>query len=305
LHSSQISSLKLTVTTASPVSKCVFHNLAIRGGADSESDSESDFEYDDGDLSDDEEYFDGAVGDEGNEDSFKEATLVQRIMISWNKSAPLTKAFISLSVFITVVCQITNKNQWPAALQLDWKKATAGFQFWRFLTPFFHFGPLGVNYILTAQFVWTYMNDLEKIGCKEPHDFAIMCVIGGAALIALYGAMGWDPAGLGHNLACFLVYVWSRVHEGQSVLLFDFFEMKAVLMPWFFALQPMIMEGMIPYPDILGILIGHAYYYLKTKKLLVAPAFIKSIFQHPILKSKYLVFEEEFGGGGLADNELQ
>lgn len=70
--------------------------------------------------------------------------------------------------------------------------------------------------------------------------------------------------------------------------------MKAELLPWFFSAQTLILEGEIPFADILGIGIGHLYYYLTKHKMLVAPEAIKNIFTNPALQARYLQFKGDF-----------
>ena len=56
-------------------------------------------------------------------------------------------------------------------------------------------------------------------------------------MVAGYSMMGLSPRFLGHNLSTFLVYVWSRYHEGLEVNMFELFNTRAELLPWFFLAQ--------------------------------------------------------------------
>jgi hypothetical protein len=113
----------------------------------------------------------------------------------------------------------------------------------------------------------------------------------------------------------------------------DLFVTKSELLPWFFCLQTLVLEGELPIADFLGIVVGHLYHYLSKRKLLgtritlllrihslthslthlltyslthlltyslthsfplVAPAFIKDIFNSENLKTIYAKFAEDF-----------
>lgn len=40
-------------------------------------------------------------------------------------------------------------------------------QIWRPLTSFLYFGQFGLNYLLSAHFMWTYMAHLEKLKVRN------------------------------------------------------------------------------------------------------------------------------------------
>ena len=73
---------------------------------------------------------------------------------------------------------VFNENQWPTLFLLDWKPTILKLQFWRLFTPFLYLGPLGLNFVLTAHFTWTYMSQLEKLHYREPHTFVMLLAFG-------------------------------------------------------------------------------------------------------------------------------
>ena len=96
-------------------------------------------------------------------------------------------------------------------------------------TGFLYYGPFGLSYLLTIHFVWTYMGTLEKLQFAEPWDFLVMLLFGAASLLAGVGIGGGNARFLGHNLSCFLVYIWARTYEGQEVAVMEFFTIRAEL----------------------------------------------------------------------------
>ena len=98
-------------------------------------------------------------------------------------------------------------------------------------TGFLYYGPFGLSYLLTIHFVWTYMGTLEKLQFAEPWDFLVMLLFGAASLLAGVGIGGGNARFLGHNLSCFLVYIWARTYEGQEVAVMEFFTIRAELLP--------------------------------------------------------------------------
>lgn len=57
------------------------------------------------------------------------------------------------------------------------------------------------------------------------------------------------------------------------------------LLPWFFLGQTFLLEGQPPTLDLLGIAVGHVYFYAEAEGRLKAPGWLKGMY-------------EEGGGGG-------
>jgi Derlin-2/3 len=253
--------------------------LSVRGGArhadDSDEEDVDDEDSDDDvlfDLDDDE---DGAFGDDGtaggmDDRDFAEDNTLDRAAEAWRKTPPLTKGYLGASVAATVFGYVFNQNQFPSVLLLDWKKVLTG-QVWRLFTSFLNFGPLGLGYVMTAHFVWTYMATLERLNHNKPYDFWIMIMFGQLSMVVGYPLLKLSPGFLGHNLSTFLVYIWSRYHEGIQVSMFDLFTARAEMLPWFFLAQTFLLEGELPVLDFLGIVFGHIYHHCKTVGILRAP----------------------------------
>jgi hypothetical protein len=242
--------------------------LSTRGGAiDSDNEGESDEEEEEFDVLDQDDF-------DMVDDDFAEDSTLDRMIASWKTTPPLTKAYLSASFVATMVGYLTNKNQFPKILTLEWKLTFQKLQLWRPFTAFLNFGPFGLGYVMTAHFVWTYMSTLERLNHHRPYDFWIMILFGCASMVAGYGFFQLEPRFLGHNLSTFLVYVWSRYHEGLEVNMFQLFNTRAELLPWFFLVQTFLLEGEIPLLDFLGIVFGHIYHHCKTVNILRTPDFV-------------------------------
>jgi hypothetical protein len=72
-----------------------------------------------------------------------------------------------------------------------------------------------------------------------------MLLFGGFALISLYSLLGISTKFLGHNLATYLVYIWSRVFEGSDVNFMDILTLKSEMLPWFFCAQTFLLVGAV------------------------------------------------------------
>ena len=250
--------------------------LHTRGGASAavDSDDESDDDEDDAYLLDD---FDDE--DDLAESDFAEDNTLERMVDAFAKTPPLTKLYLTCSAAATLYGYVCNNNQFPKFLSLEWGPTLTRLQLWRPLTAFFNFGPFGLGYLMTAHFVWTYMSTLERLSHKGPYDFWIMILFGQLSMVLGYPLLKLSPRFLGHNLSTFLVYIWARYHEGLEVNLFELFNTRAELLPWFFLAQTFLLEGEPPVLDFLGICFGHLYHYCKTVGILRAPPALVAWYQ--------------------------
>ena len=244
-----------------------------------------------------EDLFDGDDDDDDDiDDNQQQSQMINSISDLWVKTPPITQAYVGSSIALTLAVFVLNKNVWPEILNLNWGSVVGKFQFWRPFTGFLFFGPLGLNYVLTIQFVWTYMAQLEKLNYNKPEEFFMMLLFGAVTLILGYQGLGFSTQFLGHNLSTFLVYIWARTFEGTDVNVMDLFCLKAELLPWFFCAQTYLLEGEIPYADILGIVVGHLYHYifLEKKMKTIVPSIVKDFFSSETMRKKYVRFKDDF-----------
>ena len=276
-----------------------------RGGAleSDASDDESDEESLDDDDNDDGVTFD--FGDDMAESDFAEDNTFDRIIAAWKRTPPLTKSYLTASAAATIYGRVFCNNDFPKILLLDWNKVLTRLQIWRPFTSFLNFGPFGLGFVMTAQFVWVYMSTLERLNHSHPYDFWIMIVFGQLAMVfgypifnKLVPGFNLNPRYLGHNLSTFLVYIWSRYHEGIEVNMFELFNTRAELLPWFFLAQTFLLEGEPPILDFLGIVFGHIYHHCKTVGILRAPAALADWYEESEsakrIREKYKTISSDF-----------
>lgn len=212
------------------------------------------------------------------------------LLAPWGSTPPVTKLFVGLSFVITSLAAMFNGNEWPQELQFDVERTLQNAEIWRPLTSFLYLGPMGINYLLTLQFVWMYMAQLEKLLFQAPAEYIVMLLFGGLSLIGSYMVLDLPTRFLGHNLSTYLVYIWSKIFEGQDVNLMDLFTLKAEYLPWFFAAQTLLLEGEIPLMDVLGIGIGYVYHIVKDRTTALqwpTQLLAKYVFDQPWMKTIY------------------
>jgi len=285
----------LLLNKSEPVASC----LNIRGGSDFFSDDETE-EEDFSDFSDD-DLFGLDSNDFDGEDDFNEESTAARAWEAFQKSPPLTKVYLSSSFAASLLGYVQHNNQFPSYFLLEWKPALTKLQIWRPITAFLNFGPLNLGWLMTAHFVWTYMSTLERLNHKEPYEFWYMIVFGCTSMVMGYTFLKIPPRYLGHNLSTFFVYVWSRYHEGLEVNMFELFQTRAEMLPWFFLAQTFLLEGEFPILDLLGIAFGHIYHYLRsTGGIGRCPTFVKDWYAHSdsrfvqVIRDEYKKISSDF-----------
>jgi Derlin-2/3 len=273
----------------------------IRGGA---TNSNHDFEEKEEEEEEEEDLDEDSDDDEYDQDGTSLASAFQRIDLRSNvavrwlqdivyKTPPITRFYLSFSIAITLLSYFFNNNNWPKSLTFDLVSFLFRFHWWKFFTGFLFIGQLDLFYPLTVQFVWQHMSQLEKLSIKQPDQFFTMLVFGAGTLVLLYSFAGISTMFLGHNLATYLVYIWSREFEGMDVNFMDICTLKSESLPWFFCLQSLLLEQEIPIADLIGIVVGHLYWYLKQKKRIRAPMALQDFFARKEIKSLYASFRSE------------
>jgi len=278
-------------TTTTKAARLVADQIPRGGAIDDDSDDDESESEDDEDMAFD--FEDGMA-----ESDFAEDNIVDRMVTAWKKTPPLTKGYLTASAAVTMYGYVFCKNNFPEVLLLDWKKVLTRLQIWRPFTSFLNFGPFGLGFLMTAQFVWVYMSTLERLNHSRPYDFWIMIVFGQLAMVIGYPVLKLSPRFLGHNLSTYLVYIWSRYHEGIEVNMFELFNTRAELLPWFFLAQTFLLEGEPPVLDFLGIVFGHIYHHCKTVGILRAPAALTAWYEQSEsagrIREKYKTISSDF-----------
>ena len=100
------------------------------GGDDEEEDDEDDEEEEEEDEDDDAQYFDDDMDDGAVSDAdFEGDSLKARAKKAWAATPPVTQVYVGSSLALTLGSFFLAGNQWPAWLNLDWKKVMTG-QLW-------------------------------------------------------------------------------------------------------------------------------------------------------------------------------
>ncbi|KAF2929484.1 hypothetical protein DAI22_05g060900 [Oryza sativa Japonica Group] len=180
----------------------------------------------------------------------------------YNSLPPISKAYGTLCFFATVLCQLQILN--PPFLALYYPFVFKKFQIWRLFTSFFFLGKFSINFGIRLLMIARYGVQLEKGAFeKRTADFLWMMIFGAISLLALSAIPFLDIYFLGVPMVSMLLYVWSREYPNSQISMYGLVQLRSFYLPWAMLGLDVIFGSEI-LPGLLGILVGHTYYFLSV-----------------------------------------
>ena len=214
-------------------------------------------------------------------------------MLSWYFEIPVvSRLYLTAALCTTSACFLEIVS--PFTLYYNYDLIVEKGQYWRLLTSFLFFGSFSLDFLFHIYFVVRYCRLLEEgVYRNRKSDFVYMFFFGATAMVI--SAMILSPFSkikfLGHPLAFMMVYLWARGPENLHVRmsLLGLFPFNAPYLPWVLLLFSVLLGNPIE-TDLMGILIGHIYFFLDRiypqvadvrgwtmKRPLKTPIFIENI----------------------------
>ena len=168
----------------------------------------------------------------------------------------------------------------PFRLYFNWRLIWDNGQYWRLFTNFLYFGDFGLDFLLHMFFLVRYSRMLEEGSFRgRTADFLWMLITACLSITCI--AYFVDLFFLGLALTFMMVYVWGRRNKHVRMSFLGLFTFTAPYLPWVLLSFALLM-GNAPVVDIIGIVVGHIYYFLEDvypemtgRRVLEAPEFIK------------------------------
>ncbi|EIE24873.1 Derlin-1 [Coccomyxa subellipsoidea C-169] len=148
----------------------------------------------------------------------------------------------------------------PMSLLLDWPSVFKG-QIFRLVASFIFLGKPSINFLMKMLWMIQYGVPLEKSTYQfSTADFAYMLLFG---MVSMLGASLVVPVQLlGPSLIFMMVYVWSRNLTSSNISQMGLVSIQAFYLPFALLALDLAMGGDWM-SDLLGIIVGHLYYFLK------------------------------------------
>mmetsp|Transcript_40658 Transcript_40658/g.96552 ORF Transcript_40658/g.96552 Transcript_40658/m.96552 type:complete len:264 (-) Transcript_40658:623-1414(-) len=207
---------------------------------------------------------------------------------TWYLEIPIiTRCYFTISVVTTLACYFDLIS--PFTLYLNYRLIWEKMEVWRIFSNFFFFGMPSLDFVFHMYFLVRYCRWLEETSFRgKPSDMFTMILFGASLMLVI--APFSSVFFLGHSLTFMMVYVWSRRNDHRMNFM-GFFFFNAPYLPWVLLVFSMIL-GASPVVDLVGIIVGHLYYYLEDivprmpgrfhgKRLIFTPSLIHYMFEGP------------------------
>lgn len=186
--------------------------------------------------------------------------------LGWYYEIPVvSRAYLTAAVGTTMACFMDLVS--PLTLYYNYDLVVNRKQWWRILSSFLFFGNFSLDFLFHMYFVIRYCRLLEEGPFRGRRaDFVFLLVFGAFAMLALVFVFKQHMTNikfLGHPLAFMMVYVWARDTENLNVRmsLLGIFPFNAPYLPWVLLLFSLFLGNPVE-TDLLGIFVGHIYYFL-------------------------------------------
>ncbi|PSR83310.1 putative endoplasmic reticulum protein [Coniella lustricola] len=190
---------------------------------------------------------DGMMGEGGRfplEEWFWEMPVCTRL---WTTATVLTSALVQ--------CKIVTVWQ----LFYGYKAVFKSGQYWRLLTTFLYFGPLSLDLLFHVYFLQRYSRLLEESSGRSPAHFSWLLLYAATSLICLAPLVGMEF--LGHPLSSTFVYIWARRNPDTRLSFLGLLVFTAPYLPWVLMGFSLVLHGVIPRDELVGVIIGHIWYF--------------------------------------------
>ena len=197
----------------------------------------------------------------------------------FNDIPPVTRLYLAA----IIGCTLGLKANYVQPLQLYFNpKLVFQGEYWRLISSFLFFGSFGIHFCFNLLFIYRYCKSLEEEHYRGKTAEFLVFFVFSAVLIIITGLVLNLPW-LGMSFTQVFVYVWSR-RNPYTLLNFLGFIVRAPFLPYAFMGFSYFLGG-DPTDDLIGIIVGHIYYYLEDVfpnleggfKMLGTPEFLKRL----------------------------
>lgn len=198
----------------------------------------------------------------------------------FNNMPSVTKFLFSSALMVTLAGNFGLVN--PMSLILNFPAVWQGFEVWRLFTGGAFFGKLGFPFLINVYFLYNYSNNLETgLFDGRKADYVFMLLVQWVFMLLVSWVMNLPIFGVPMVLA--IVYVWCNANADVIVSFWFGTKFKAMYFPWVLAAFNVLLggSGMM---ELLGILVGHAYFFLKYEyprhngsEILTTPQWLKNM----------------------------
>lgn len=226
----------------------------------------------------------------------------------------ITRSYATGCFLTTLACQLDIVN--PLHLYMNTELIFRKHQYWRLITNFLYFGEFSLDFVFHMFFLIQYCRRLEEGSFRgKTGDFFYLMFLGALCMLCIgpYANVYF----LGSSLTFMLVYLWGRRNPSVGMNFLGLFVFPADYLPWFLLGFSLLLNHNIT-ADLIGIAIGHMYYFLEDvypkeqslggmggPRVLVTPSIIARMFDGDGADPNYVppVWDDQPGGFNWGGDE--
>lgn len=180
--------------------------------------------------------------------------------VEWFKEIPpVSRTYLALSFITTAACALEFVS--PFSLYFNSRLIFEEGEVWRLFTNFLFFGPFGLDFLFHMYFLVRYSRLLEENSFRgRTADFVFMLFFGASVMTAFAPFVSVNF--LGSSLTFMMVYLWGRRNRWERLSFLGIFPFTAPYLPWVLLFFSLVL-GHSVIIDMIGIVVGHMYYYLE------------------------------------------
>eukprot|EP00270_Netrium_digitus_P021319 TRINITY_DN905_c0_g1_i1.p1 TRINITY_DN905_c0_g1~~TRINITY_DN905_c0_g1_i1.p1 ORF type:complete len:276 (-),score=71.06 TRINITY_DN905_c0_g1_i1:19-846(-) len=179
----------------------------------------------------------------------------------FNSLPPITKAWGTCCFATTCLVQLHLLD--PRLLDLSFSLVFGRFHVWRLLTNFLFLGNFGMRFVMNLIVLARQGVQLESSTyAGRTSDFLFMVLFSALSMLVASLCIPFIKLPfLSAALVFVIIYVWSREFPNASVNIFGLISVAGFYLPWLYVLLDLMLGGDV-IEDLLGIAVGHLYYFL-------------------------------------------
>jgi len=177
----------------------------------------------------------------------------------WYFEIPIvSRTYFTLAFLTTACCALEIVS--PLTLYFNYKLIFEKGQVWRLVTNFMFFGMISLDFLFHLYFLVRYCRLLEENSFRGRTGDFVFFLLFGMVMMTVIAPFVNIPF-FGSSLTFMMVYVWGRRNEHVRMSLLGLFPFTAPYLPWVLFTFSLVL-GSSATVDLIGIAVGHIYFYL-------------------------------------------
>lgn len=187
--------------------------------------------------------------------------------LEWYYDIPIiSRVYLTAAFGTSAACALELVS--PFSLYFNFHLILHKAQIWRLVTTFLYFGSFSLDFLFHMYFLVRYCRLLEEGSFRGRTDDFLYFVLFGASCMTLVAPFV-QVHFLGSSLTFMMVYLWGRRNEHVRLSFLGLFPFTAPYLPWVL-LSFSVLLGQSAQIDLIGIVVGHVYFYLEDVYPIIA-----------------------------------